>query len=132
MFIEQMRATADEALALGTELQAIGARLASAIDSYESVVEFVVSEYKNDIRGVFAGSVPYLKLAGIVHGGWQMTRAALAAARLIDQGTDVEFARAKVATARFFADHLLVTVPALAQSIVGGSVGTLALAEEQF
>ena len=131
-FIEQMRATAAEAHAGGTELQAIGARLASAVDSYESVVEYIVNEYKNDIRGVFAGSVPYVKLAGIVHGGWQMTRAALAAARRIDKGTDIEFCRAKIATARFFADHMLVTVPSLAESIVGGSVGTLALAEEQF
>ena len=89
-------------------------------------------EYKNDIRSVFAGSVPYVKLAGIVHGGWQMTRAALAAARRIEEGNDVEFCQAKIATARFFADHMLVTVPSLAESIVGGSVGTLALAEAQF
>jgi 3-(methylthio)propanoyl-CoA dehydrogenase len=132
MFIEQMRASAGEAQALGTELQAIGARLASAADAYESVVDYIVNEYKSDIRGVFAGSVPYVKLAGIVHGGWQMTRAALAAARRIDAGADIEFCRAKIATARFFADHMLVTVPSIAESIVGGSVGTLALAEEQF
>jgi hypothetical protein len=44
----------------------------------------------------------------------------------------VRFANAKIATARFFADHLLVTVPALSASIVAGSAGTLALAEEQF
>ena len=131
-FIEQMRATAAEARAGATELQPIGARLATAVDSYEAVVEYIVNEYKNDIRSVFAGSVPYVKLAGIVHGGWQMARAALAAARRIDKGTDVEFCRAKIATARFFADHMLVTVPSIAQSIVGGSVGTLALAEEQF
>ena len=42
------------------------------------------------------------------------------------------FAARKIATARFFADHMLVTVPSIAESIVGGSVGTLALAEEQF
>jgi hypothetical protein len=132
MFIEQMRASAGEAQALGPELRAIGARLSSAVDAYESVVDYIVNEYKSDIRGVFAGSVPYVKLAGIVHGGWQMTRAALAAAHRIDEGADVEFCRAKVATARFFADHMLVTVPSTAESIVGGSVGTLALAEEQF
>ncbi|MGH6609080.1 MAG: acyl-CoA dehydrogenase, partial [Burkholderiaceae bacterium] len=131
-FIAQMRATVDETRKQKGDLQAIGARLSTAIDAYESVVDYVVSEYKSDIRSVFAGSVPYLKLAGIVHGGWQMTRAALAAARRIDQGTDVEFCRAKTGTARFFADHMLVAVPPLAESIVGGSVGTLALAEAEF
>ncbi|HKO66853.1 MAG TPA: acyl-CoA dehydrogenase, partial [Burkholderiaceae bacterium] len=132
MFIDQMRETAGEAHAGGTELQAIGARLASAVDAYESVIDYILNGYKSDIRGVFAGSVPYVKLAGIVHGGWQLTRAALAATRSLDQGVDLEFCRAKIATARFFADHMLVTVPSIAQSIVGGSVGTLALAEEQF
>ncbi|HYM47853.1 MAG TPA: acyl-CoA dehydrogenase [Burkholderiaceae bacterium] len=131
-FIAQIRATAADATAGGAELQAIAKRLAAAADAYESVVDYIVSEYKSDIRSAFAGSVPYLKLAGIVHGGWQMTRAALAAARRINDGTDAEFCGAKIATARFFADHMLVTAPSLAQSIVGGSVGTLALAEAQF
>jgi alkylation response protein AidB-like acyl-CoA dehydrogenase len=131
-FITQMRATAAEACANGRELQAIGKRFAAAIDAYETVVDYVVGEYKTDIRGVFAGSVPYVKLAGIVHGGWQMTRAALAAMRRIDGGIDIEFCHAKIATARFFADHMLVTVPSIAESVVSGSVGTLALAEAQF
>ena len=57
-----------------------------------------------------------MKLAGIAHGGWQMARAALAAQLgLGAKGADIEFLRTKIATARFFADHMLVTVPVLAQ-----------------
>ncbi|MBC8118298.1 MAG: acyl-CoA dehydrogenase C-terminal domain-containing protein, partial [Burkholderiaceae bacterium] len=126
------RSTAAEARTGDVDLQAIGKRLAAAVDSYEAVVSYIVDEYKRDIRSAFAGSVPYLKLAGIVHGGWQMARAALVATRRIGEGSDGEFSRAKLATARFFADHMLVTVPSLAESITGGSVGTLALAEDQF
>jgi alkylation response protein AidB-like acyl-CoA dehydrogenase len=131
-FIAQMRATAAELAQAGDECAVIGQRLAAAADAYASVVEFVVGQYRNDIRAVFAGSVPYLTLAGITHGGWQLARAALAARRLIAAADDVPFAQAKIATARFFADHLLVTASALAASIVAGSTGTLALAEEQF
>ena len=131
-FIAQMRATAAELAQAGDDCAVIGQRLAAAVDAYASVVEFVVGQYKNDIRAVFAGSVPYLKLAGITHGGWQLARAALAARRLIAAADDVPFAQAKIATARFFADHLLVTASALSASIVAGSTGTLALAEEQF
>ena len=131
-FIAQMRATVAEASGGSAELKAIAKRLSTAVDAYESVVDYIVTEYKSDIRSVFAGSVPYLKLAGIVHGGWQMTRAALAATRLIDERTDGDFCRAKIATARFFADHMLVTIPSLAATIVDGSVGTLALTEAQF
>jgi butyryl-CoA dehydrogenase len=131
-FMGQMRTTADELARAGGEHAAIGERLAVAVDAYESVVDFVVAQFKSDIRSVFAGSVPYLKLAGIVHGGWQLGRSALAAQRLISDGRDVAFAQAKIATARFFADHMMVTAPGLAASIVSGSAGTLALAAEQF
>jgi butyryl-CoA dehydrogenase len=131
-FISQMRATVAELAAGAGDLPAIGLRLTDAVDAYESVVDYVVAQYKSDIRAVFAGSVPYLKLAGITHGGWQMARAALAASRMLSEGRDVAFAGAKIATARFFADHMLVTVPAIASSVVSGSAGTLELAEEVF
>ena len=131
-FISQIRATAKELAAGAGDLPAIGQRLSAAVDAYESVVDYVVAQYKSDIRAVFAGSVPYLKLAGITHGGWQMARAALVASRMVAEGRDVAFAGAKIATARFFADHMLVTVPALALTVVAGSAGTLALAEEVF
>jgi butyryl-CoA dehydrogenase len=127
-----MRATAAELAAGAGDLPAIGLRLMAAVDAYESVVDYVVAQYKSDIRAVFAGSVPYLKLAGITHGGWQMARAALATSRMLSEGRDVAFAGAKIATARFFADHMLVTVPAIASSVVSGSAGTLELAEEVF
>jgi butyryl-CoA dehydrogenase len=88
---------------------------------------------KSDIKGVFAGSVPYLKLAGIVMGGWQMARAALAAERKLKAGEgDAGFYQAKIATARFFADHFLSQANAYRTAIVDGSSGVLALAEEQF
>jgi 3-(methylthio)propanoyl-CoA dehydrogenase len=132
MFIGQMRATATELATAGDDLAAIGQRLTIAVDAYESAVDFVVGHFKGDILAVYAGSVPYLKLAGITHGGWQLARAALAARRLIAAGGDVPFAQAKIATARFFADHLLVTATGLSDSIAAGSAGTLALAEEQF
>jgi len=131
-FLGQMRVTVGELRSAGDDCSAIAERLEAAIDAYESVVDYVVNEFKRDIRSVFAGSVPYLKLAGIVHGGWQLGRSALASRRMIAASADTEFAQAKIATARFFADHMLVMAPALASSVVAGSVGTLALPIEQF
>ncbi len=130
----QMRATAAElSKSSQADLAAIGGRLAAAIDAYARVVDFVVNSVKSDIRDVFAGSVPYLKLAGIVHGGWQMARAAAAAQRSLDAGTeDKDFHEAKIATARFHADHMLTAAPGLCESIVAGAAGVLALPAEQF
>jgi butyryl-CoA dehydrogenase len=132
-FVAEMRATAGELDKAGADCAAIAGRLRAAVDAYAEVIAFVVREFKgSDVRAVYAGSVPYLKLAGIVHGGWQMGRAALAASRRLAAGDDPDFHRAKIGTARFFADHMLVTAAALAATAIEGSAGTLALADEQF
>ena len=132
--IGQAAATATELIATGhAELAAIGQRLAAASNDLKSIVEFVATNGKGDIKAAFAGSVPYLKIAGIVFGGWQMARAAkVATSKLAEGAGDASFYKAKIATARFFADHYLSTSSAARIAIVEGSVGVLALADEQF
>ena len=115
------------------DLKAIAVQLGAAATALDQVVTYVAGNMKTDIKAVFAGSVPYLKMAGIVLGGWQMGRAALAAAARLEQGdADGAFYQAKIGTARFFAEHYLVQAEGLKTSIVSGSVGTLALTADQF
>ena len=130
----QVTATAAELTSSGNaELITIGQRLAAASSDLKSIVEFIAANGKSDIKAAFAGSVPYLKIAGIVFGGWQMARAAkIATAKLAEGGGDASFYKAKIATARFFADHYLSTSSAARISVVEGSAGVLALADEQF
>ncbi len=132
--IAQIRHTeAELATAKSDDLQAIHKRLSAASVALEHVVDYIATAAKSDIKAAFAGSVPYLKLAGVVFGGWQMARAALVASRKIDAAEgDVGFYRAKLGTARFFADHFLSQAEASRAAIVEGSAGVLALAEEQF
>jgi len=132
--LAQVAATAAELIGSGNaELVAIGQRLAAASADLKSIVEFIAANGKSDIKAAFAGSVPYLKIAGIVFGGWQMARAAkIATAKLAESGGDASFYKAKIATARFFADHYLSTSSAARIAIVEGSAGVLALADEQF
>ena len=112
---------------------AIARQLADGSRALDEVVDFVVANVKGDVKAVFAGSVLYLKLAGIVLGGWQMGRAALAAQRKLDAGEgDAQFYKAKIATARFFADHILSQAPGMRTAIVDGSAGVMALGVEQF
>jgi alkylation response protein AidB-like acyl-CoA dehydrogenase len=133
-FIAQAHETA--ATLQGSEvadLQVIGRRLDSAADALSDVVVYVVNNLKTDIKGVFAGSVPYLKLAGIVLGGWQMGRAALVAQQKRLEGSgDQDFYAAKISTARFFADHFLTQADAYRLAIVEGSSAVQALSEAQF
>jgi butyryl-CoA dehydrogenase len=132
--IAQVRQTEAELVAAkSSDLQAIGQRLSAASVALEKVVDYIAATGKSDIKAAFAGSVPYLKLAGVVFGGWQMARAALIASRKAEAGEgDVAFYRAKLGTARFFADHFLSQADASRIAIVEGSAGVLALSEEQF
>jgi alkylation response protein AidB-like acyl-CoA dehydrogenase len=101
-------------------------------DALQSTVAFVLANAKTDPNAVFAGSVPYLKLAGVVLGGWQMARAMLVAQEKLTD--DPSFYGAKLATAQFFAEHVLPQAVALEASIVSakGGEGVLALREDQF
>jgi butyryl-CoA dehydrogenase len=132
--LAQVRQTVEELSAVDSaDLAAIRNRLQDGTKALEDVVNFVVANMKSDIKGVFAGSVLYLKLAGVVLGGWQMARAALVAERKLKAGEgDAKFYQAKIATARFFADHILSQAANFRAAIVEGSAGVLALSEDQF
>ncbi len=111
---------------------AILERLRAARQSFLDVVAFVVERGKNDPNAVFAGSVPYLMLAGNLMAGWQMARALLVAEQRVAAGEQIEFMRAKVHTARFYADHILSRVPGVRDSIVDGAAGVTGMALEAF
>jgi len=111
---------------------AVAKRLKAAREAFVDVVDFVAGNTKASPNAVFAGSVPYLMLAGNVVAGWQMARSLLVAQEQIAQGVDVAFMQAKVTTARFYADHLLTKAPGLRDSIVEGADSVTALALDAF
>jgi len=115
------------------DLKAIAARLRAGVDALEEAGRFVVSKLQTEPRAVLAGAVPFLELAGIVCGGAQLGRSALVAAKKLAAGEgDARFLRAKVATARHFADHCVTHAAGLRDTVVAGSAAVLALADEQF
>jgi hypothetical protein len=114
-------------------LQAIGVQLASAVADVQAAVEWMVPAYGQQPRNAHAGAVAYLKLWGLAAGGWQMGRAALVASERLAGGEgDAAFMRAKIATARYYADVLLPQTAAYAHAIVHGGESALALPAEAF
>jgi 3-(methylsulfanyl)propanoyl-CoA dehydrogenase len=113
------------------DVQSFKNQFAPGVQAVAACVEFIVASSAKDPRPAFAGAVPFLKLMGIVAGGWQMGRAAIAAERKLPSG-DRSFLEAKIATARFYADHVLVQAPALRNTVVNGAAGVMALSEDQF
>ena len=129
----QIEATERELMAQGSvDAVAVSKRLTAARLALLDVVDFVVSHTKANPNAAFAGSVPYLMLAGNVVAGWQMGRSLLAAQQALDSGVDADFMRAKITTARFYADHLLTKAPGMRDSIVEGASSVTALALEAF
>jgi hypothetical protein len=107
-------------------------RLRAAREAYLQVVDYVVEQGRTHPGAVYAGSVPYLMLAGNLMAGWQMARALLIAEEQLAAGQDAEFMQAKITTARFYADHILSRVPGLRDSIIDGGEAVTTMALESF
>ncbi|XXQ55564.1 acyl-CoA dehydrogenase [Xenophilus aerolatus] len=125
----QVEKTEAELAASGSaDAQAVQKRLKAAREAFLDVVAFVAGQTKASPNAVFAGSVPYLMLAGNLIAGWQLARSLLVAQALAAKGEDAAFMNAKVTTARFYADHILAKAPGLRDSIVDGAESVTALA----
>jgi hypothetical protein len=114
------------------DARAVARRLGAARQAFLDAVGFIVQQGKGAPNAVFAGSVPYLMLAGTLVAGWQLGRSLLVAQDLLPKGQDTGFLRAKIATARFYADHLLAKAPGLRDAIVEGADSVMALPPEAF
>jgi hypothetical protein len=113
--------------------RAMRKRLSAAREAFVQVVDFIAANTRANPNAAFAGSVPYLMLGGNLMAGWQMARALLVAEEQLAKGSgDDAFLQAKVATARFYADHILSKVPATRDAIVEGADSVTALALEAF
>ncbi len=110
----------------------LAAQLKAARESFLTVVDFVVANVKANPNAVFAGSVPYLMLAGNLVAGWQMGRALMVAEDKLAAGEDATFMTAKVATARFYGDHILARVASLRDTILNGGDSVSAMPLDAF
>ena len=129
----QIEATERELAACSSvNARAMLVRLAAARKAFVDVVDFVVAQSKGNPNAVFAGSVPYLMLAGNLMAGWQMARSLVVAESKLAAGEDAEFMKAKIATCRVYADHVLSRAPGLRDAIVEGSEGVTSMALEAF
>ena len=87
--------------------QAIGTRLAQARGAFEAALDWMLENSRKDIDAAFAGSVPFLMLSGTLAAGWMLAKGALAAQTARDAGQDTAFLTQKIATALFYAQHIL-------------------------
>ena len=115
------------------DIIALRSPLSSSVQALAECVDYFLATGKKDPRAVYAGAVPFLSLTGNVAGGAMLARCALVADRKLGTpGADDAFLRAKIATARFFAEHFLVQSGGLRESIVRGASTIMEIPDSQF
>ncbi len=131
-FFAEIEAVEGELAAAGGELAAIGAHLTAARKALAEATDWYACGGGEDPRAPGVGATNYLRMFGLVSGGWMMGVSALAAKRRLDGGGgDAGFLEAKIATARFFAEQQLPMVAALVGPVTGGADATFAIEVEQ-
>jgi hypothetical protein len=129
----QIEKTEGELAGRGSDAaKAMAKRLKAAREAYLDVVAFIAANGKSNPNAAYAGSVPYLMLAGNLVAGWQLGRSLLVAEDKLAAGEDAAFMTAKIATARFYAEHILPRTQALRDAIVEGADSVTALALDLF
>ena len=127
MVLQQIAADASR-MAQAEATKAIATALSAAAKSLEQATRWAMQTATAQPKLVFAGAVPYMKLAGTVFGGWMLARSAeVAAARLAAKAGDTDFYRTKISTANFYAQNSLPQAGGLAHSIMYGAASIVEL-----
>ena len=112
-------------------LKAIADALGDGIAALDEATNWLIGNYDANPQAAAAGSVPFLKLTGIVVGAWLMARSAAIAVERLD-AADGDFYKAKLATASYFVQHVVPEANSYRDAIVGGAESVLALEEALF
>ncbi|HKE36776.1 MAG TPA: acyl-CoA dehydrogenase C-terminal domain-containing protein, partial [Candidatus Baltobacteraceae bacterium] len=113
------------------DVKSIGEALLKSLAALTEVSQWMGMTGMGDMRKALACSVPYLKLWGVIAGGWQMARAALIAASKLSDA-EAEFYKAKLATAKFYTTHVLSQGAHYKKQIMDGSDDVMTVTDEQF
>ena len=121
--LAQMEALDRELAAAGPELAGVRAALADGVSALREATGWIMSHGLAEPNDALAGATPYLRLFGLVIGGWLLARSALAASRLLPNagGSDAVFLQDKIGTAQFYTGQLLPQAAGLLPAITAGA-----------
>jgi len=121
----------DGDLAADERATAIRSALSQGADHLESATAWLLKEGPLDPNTAGSASVNLLMLAGLVVGGWQMARTALA---IINGAAsdDPTFAEAKLHTVDFYARHIMPQASGMADAAMAGADSVMNLPEDAF
>jgi alkylation response protein AidB-like acyl-CoA dehydrogenase len=119
------------ALPRSGDLGQIAPYLEDAIEALQTASVWIGGNEGERLVDTAAAATPYLRMFGLTLGGTLLTRQAAEAVRRLEAGEgDPAFCKAKIATARFFAEQLLPAAPALLGPVTRGADLLYAIPEE--
>jgi hypothetical protein len=143
-----LRDGGESLMALVADLQGFEAELANVTDllvlteglregrqAIEAAGAWLAANHARHPAAPGAASYHVLMLLGTVTGGWQLARAALIAHKRLAAGAtgpDRDFFKAKLVTARFYAEQFLPLATAHLRALQAGPDTLLALTDDQF
>ena len=117
----------------GPELESIRSAVATGRQRLEEATNWLLGKTQDKPDAVYLAAFDYLMLAGTVVGAWQMGRAAeIAHKKLAGNDGDAEFHKAKVITARFYAEEILPRSAGYFEAATSDSSSAMDLQEDQF
>ena len=121
--LAQMDALDPELAAADPELHEMRPALADGVSALREATSWIIARGPTEPNDALAGATPYLRLSGLVVGGWLMARSALAASRLLRtaSASDAVFLREKIGTAHFYIAQLLPQAAGLLPAVTAGA-----------
>ena len=107
-------------------VKAISTAATEGVTTLRATTEVLLAALASAPDRGLAAAVPYLKLCGIVIGGWLLAKgAAIAATRLAAGDADREFLLGKLQSARFYGDNILPQAQSLARIVQAGAASII-------
>jgi alkylation response protein AidB-like acyl-CoA dehydrogenase len=120
--MDRIRATVAELAEAGAEFDSMRAELSASVETLAEVTNWIMTNGLADPVEALAGATPYLRIFGIVTGGWLLARQALAAQAELNGGSeDKGYLSAKITTARYYAEQHLPQAAGLVPMVQAGS-----------
>jgi alkylation response protein AidB-like acyl-CoA dehydrogenase len=120
-FLSEMSTLASQ-LTGNNRLGSLGEALADGVTQMREAALWLGGRLGTQHNDAAAGAAPFLRLAGVVVGGYYLARSAQVAQQLLDAGDgDADFLNDKIATSLFYGEQILPTVAGLVPTITQGA-----------
>jgi len=119
--------------ACGPDFESIRKAVATGHRRLEEATTWLLAKAQDEPAVVYLAAFDYMMLAGTVIGAWQMGRAAeIAHRKLATNAGAANFYKAKVITARFYAEEILPRSAGYLEAATSDSSSAMELPEDQF